>query len=254
MKIFGLLRQRQMRRELYSRADYWNSKAENLTGGQVSMWRNPHLNALYDVETFETIDRLLGPLKGLACLEIGCGTGRICRFLSSKGAQVTGIDFAEKALDRARSHPCSVSIEYRHLSVFDLDENEKYDVVISWGSVVMACCDRSELQTVLKKTRTALRVGGVLLLLEPIHAGFLHRVLKMSLADFTDSLKDAGFRVDRIQALHFWPCRLLLAYIVAPRWMTNCLYAFGQEVMKCSSNISLGDYKALLASRQENKQ
>lgn len=45
----------------------------------------------------------LGPLDGRRVLDLACGTGEISRMLLGLGATVTGVDFAEPMLDRARA-------------------------------------------------------------------------------------------------------------------------------------------------------
>src|SRR5207244_9106566 len=59
--------------------------------------RNP-LIALEEPE----VDRLLGEVAGLDVVDVGCGTGRHALRLAARGANVTGIDFSEGMLARAR--------------------------------------------------------------------------------------------------------------------------------------------------------
>lgn len=47
--------------------------------------------------------RALGPQEGRRVLDLACGTGQISLVLADMGATVTGIDFAEPMLDRARA-------------------------------------------------------------------------------------------------------------------------------------------------------
>lgn len=48
------------------------------------------------------IDRLFGDVRGLEIADVGCGTGRHARRLAAHGARVTGIDFSEGMLAKAR--------------------------------------------------------------------------------------------------------------------------------------------------------
>ena len=59
------------------------------------MWPNLALNDLYEQEQWEFISAHLPNVDGLSILDIGCGTGRLSRFLAAKGAHVTAFDFAE---------------------------------------------------------------------------------------------------------------------------------------------------------------
>jgi hypothetical protein len=57
----------------------------------------------------------------------------------------------------------------------------------------------------------------------------------------------AGFRIVSIRQLHFWPIRLVLAYVPWPNFVTKPLYHLGQFLLKFSPLRNLGDYKAITA-------
>ena len=48
------------------------------------------------------VARLLGDVRGLSVLDVGCGTGRHALRLAKRGAQVTGVDFSAGMLGKAR--------------------------------------------------------------------------------------------------------------------------------------------------------
>ena len=56
-----------------------------------------------------------GALKGLHILDLGCGGGLMSEAMAEQGAQVTGVDASEKAIDIAREHALAggFSIDYR---------------------------------------------------------------------------------------------------------------------------------------------
>ncbi len=96
--LLTMIRQRRNRKNLYSTADYWDSKAATFDTTAVSMWPNQSLNCLYDEEQRRMIDRHMGRVNGLEVLDVGCGTGRLSRWLVYRGARVTGVYFSYGAL------------------------------------------------------------------------------------------------------------------------------------------------------------
>jgi hypothetical protein len=69
----------------------------------------------------------------------------------------------------------------------------------------------------------------------------------MDRKEFQAGLNFAGLSVTRVAPLHFWPVRLLLAYVPWPAWLTTPLYHFGQLLLKLPGLNRLGDYWAFLA-------
>lgn len=242
-----MITDRSHREAIYSKADYWDEKALHLEGDAVSMWPNNHLNALYGREHFPLVASWLQDVAGLRLLDVGCGTGRMSRFFAERGARVTGFDFSANAIELARRQTKTDNPSYRVGSVFDLEDNGCYDIALSWGVLAIACRHRDELKDAVRRIRYALKPGGVLVLLEPIHKGFLHRVLSMDIEEFTSVMIEAGFEVQQVQNLHFWPARLLLAYIPWPKWITCPIYHLGQRLMNCAKKLNSGDYKAVYA-------
>lgn len=78
------------------------------------------------------IDRV-AKLQGKRVLDVGCGGGILSESMSSKGAEVTGIDLGEKALKVAQLHglESGVKVNYRLISVEALANEmpESFDVV-----------------------------------------------------------------------------------------------------------------------------
>ena len=88
-----------------------------------------------------------------------------------------------------------------------------------------------------------------MLLLEPIHRGFVHRVLNLNQREFCAVLEAAGFRNTGARQLHFWPVRFVLAFVPWPAWITTPVYHLGQVAMKLGGGRWGGDYKAISAVR-----
>lgn len=65
----------------------------------------------------------LSPLDGQSVLDVGCGGGILSDSMARKGAEVTGVDLASKALRVARLHALEAQtprVQYREISVEEL--------------------------------------------------------------------------------------------------------------------------------------
>jgi 2-polyprenyl-6-hydroxyphenyl methylase / 3-demethylubiquinone-9 3-methyltransferase len=78
------------------------------------------------------IDRLAG-LEGKTVLDVGCGGGILAESMAARGAQVTGIDLAEKPLGVARLHllESGLKVDYRMVSAEQLAQEapHSFDIV-----------------------------------------------------------------------------------------------------------------------------
>lgn len=83
------------------------------------------------LDSFEKdeIKRMLGDIKGKRILDVGCGTGRLMRFLVDQGAEVVAVDLSEEMLKKARKsfRTCEiVKADIRDLPFAD----NSFDIVI----------------------------------------------------------------------------------------------------------------------------
>jgi malonyl-CoA O-methyltransferase len=74
----------------------------------------------------------VGDVRGLAVLDLGCGTGRHSVWLSSAGARVTAVDFSEGMLAEARRKPGAETVRFvtRDLHL-PLPFTAEFDLVVS---------------------------------------------------------------------------------------------------------------------------
>ncbi|NNM79103.1 MAG: bifunctional 2-polyprenyl-6-hydroxyphenol methylase/3-demethylubiquinol 3-O-methyltransferase UbiG [Gallionella sp.] len=99
-------------------------------------WWDPHseFKPLHDINPLRLnyINRHV-PLTGKAVLDVGCGGGILSEGMAGLGAQVTGIDLADKALQVARLHllESNRQVDYRKIAVEALatEQPARYDVV-----------------------------------------------------------------------------------------------------------------------------
>ena len=123
---------------------------------------------------------LVGDVRGLAVLDLGCGTGRHTVWLVASGAEVTAVDFSEGMLAEARRKPGAKAIRF---VVHDLHEGlpfaaGTFDRVVS-GLVVEHLRD---LDGFFREMRRVLRPGGHAVV-SAMHPAMM---LRGSVARFTD--------------------------------------------------------------------
>jgi 2-polyprenyl-6-hydroxyphenyl methylase/3-demethylubiquinone-9 3-methyltransferase len=85
-------------------------------------------------EQFGRDPKLLGCLKGLRVLDIGCGGGLLAEPLARLGADMVGIDPAAENVEIARAHAAEtgVTVDYRATLAETLAEaGERFDVVLA---------------------------------------------------------------------------------------------------------------------------
>jgi 2-polyprenyl-3-methyl-5-hydroxy-6-metoxy-1,4-benzoquinol methylase len=251
--IYIMIKNRVSRDEIYNTPNYWNSKAEAYSGQAISMWPNNILNSYYSSEQHLIIKKYLYDFKDHLVLDAGCGTGRLSRYLASQGAIVEGVDFSEKSIQEARKQSPGNNPTYKVQSIFDLNDTDRFDIVITCASVTLACKNNSEVFDVLTRLYRALKPQGKILLMEPVHKGFLHRVLNINLKDFCKIMTEAKFEIKDITHLHFWPMRLLLAYINWPRFITVSGYYIGEWILRLMRHKAFGDYVAILATPKRKR-
>jgi SAM-dependent methyltransferase len=113
-----------------------------------------------DTET-ELVWRLLDLQPGMRVLDLGCGHGRIANRLAARGCHVTGLDFSEVFLERARTDASAlgVSVDYVAGDMRALPWVDEFDRVVCW-STAFGYFDDTANRGVLQQIRTALRPGG----------------------------------------------------------------------------------------------
>lgn len=107
----------------------WNANAEAWSA-YVDSGRDPNQDQII----IPTIDALLGDVSGRRILDVGCGEGALCRFLSRKDAIVTGIDFASEMIRIAKAKDPLFRIQYKTCAASDLKRHfnaASFDICIA---------------------------------------------------------------------------------------------------------------------------
>lgn len=247
-KFRTMLAARRDRLNVYSAPDFWNGKARDYRGTAVSMFVNQNLNTLLQNDQFRFFDQALGNVTGQAILDIGCGTGRLSRHLARRGAHVTARDFAAEAVAIAKRESEGLPIDYQVQSVFEIQDDAAFDLIVVLGCLTVACQDSDQFRDVIGRAARALRPGGKLVIVEPFHAGRLSRVLTLSPDAAQSVLENAGFAIEARTEMHFWPARLPLSYIEWPYVLTAPVYRVGEWILRAlPSRLGLQDYTGFVA-------
>ncbi len=114
-------------------AEWWNPKGKF---GVLHKFNPVRLEYIRNhiVRHFSLSDQARQPFEGLSLLDIGCGGGLLCEPMARLGAQVTGIDPAEKNIKTASVHAAEqgLAINYHAMTAETLAEQGKtFDVVLN---------------------------------------------------------------------------------------------------------------------------
>lgn len=162
---------------LRSNKDAWNKRTAVHIGSEF-----------YDVEGFmkgqsslnETELALLGDVKGKKILHLQCHFGQDSLSLARMGAQVTGVDLSDKAIEKAQELNNALGLDARFIcsDVYELPQQlgEQFDIVFTSYGVIGWLPD---LQRWGKIINTFLKPGGKFILVE------FHPVVWMFDNDFT---------------------------------------------------------------------
>ena len=248
----ALLRHRLRKDDLYGTPSYWNLKAESYSGLARSNWPSNAYNHAVHGRQMRIIDRALGDVEGLSIADVGCGTGRASLHLASRGARVTGFDFAEKQLRvarmAARRNNLAASFVHADVRALPIEHAGRFDVALTIGCLTLACEDFWSFDRVLERLVGLLRPGGRVLFLEPIHKSrLLRRILRMDVATWLDRCDRVGLDLVDRGGMGFLPFRFALAFHDLPSLVVDPIFWAGEQMLERSPRLEpLSDYKWLL--------
>jgi SAM-dependent methyltransferase len=255
-----LYEERRTRDALYGVPAYWDARASARRGMARSLWPSNTFNALWDQRQRTVVARALGDIGGRRIVDVGCGTGRMTRWLAEdRGARhVVGIDFSAATVDAAKHEsPALVSsgiVRFEQgdvLSGLDLVGVGAFDDALVLGCLSVACRERAALERAMRNVARLVRPGGRVLLLEPIHRSpLLRRILPLGIEEWTACANAAGLALVHADRMGFVPVRLVLSVRDLPRLLVAPAFAAGERLLDAAPWLApLADYKLLLFTR-----
>jgi SAM-dependent methyltransferase len=225
-----------------------------------SLWPSNVYNALWDERQRVLLERALGDVTGRHLVDVGCGTGRVARWLAEeRGAgQVVGVDFSAATVEAARDESGALAtsglVRFEQgdvLSGLDRVGRSAFDDAIVLGCLSIACRDRESLERAFGNVARLVRVGGRVVLLEPIHRSpLLRRVLALGLEEWIVCANRAGLLLAGADRMGFVPVRLVLSVRDLPRSAVAPAFDAGERLLDAAPWLApLADYKLLLFTR-----
>ncbi len=160
----------------------------------------------YDTSDNKYIDAFLHDLDGIKILDVGCGNGRDCKYISEQGFDVNGIDLSAGMLAIAKEKVPNGKFEVMDIASITYPENS-YDGIISNCSLFHIPSE--ELPQTLESFARVLKPNGKLLLIlqeglgetmieEPYRPGVNIYMNYFSVGKITNMLQKYGFEVKTI--------------------------------------------------------
>ncbi len=258
--VWQLFKERGARDALYGVPSYWDARATARRGMARSLWPSNAFNVVWNERQREIVVRALGTVAGRRVVDVGCGTGRITRWLAEKlGANhAVGVDFSLATVEAARVESSALVtsglVRYEQGDVvtgLDALGFETFDDAIVLGCLSVACRDLTSLERALENVARLVRKGGRVLLLEPIHRSpLLRRVLALGLEEWIACANRAGLGLLSADRMGFVPARLVLSVRDLPKPVVTPLFRAGERLLDAAPWLApLSDYKLLLFTR-----
>ena len=262
--IRQLFVERRKRDALYSASSYWDARASARQGMARSLWPSNTFNTLWNERQCALIARTLGDLAGRRVVDIGCGVGRMTRWLAEErnADQVVGVDFSPTTVDTARLESgalvSSGVVRFEQGDVvagLDTVGAGEFDDAVVLGCLSVACRDRASLEKALGNVARLVRPGGRVLLLEPIHRSpLLRRILDLGIEEWIACANLAGLVLVHADRMGFVPVRLAFSVRDLPRPLVAPIFEAGERVLDAVPWLApLSDYKLMLFARPDRR-
>jgi SAM-dependent methyltransferase len=258
--VWQLFKERRTRDALYGVSSYWDARASARRGMARSLWPSNAYNAVWDERQRALIERALGDVNGRTLVDVGCGTGRVTRWLAEQGGarQVVGVDFSPATVEAAREESCALVssgiVRFEQGDVvggLDGIGVGSFDDAIVLGCFSVACRARPALERAMVNVARLVRRGGRVLVLEPIHRSpLLRRVLDLGLEEWIACANQAGLQLVAGDRMGLVPVRLVFSVRDLPGPVVGAIFRAGERLLDHAPWLApLADYKLLLFTR-----
>jgi len=125
---------------------------------------NPKLAAIYDLDSGWGPDMdfylalAVRPCMGI--LDLGCGTGLLCRAYAERGNQVTGVDPATAMLDVAKLRDQASNVDWVEATAESFSSNKRFDLITMTGHAFQVLLDDSSIEAALENIARHLKKHG----------------------------------------------------------------------------------------------
>jgi SAM-dependent methyltransferase len=254
-RVREVLRDRKARMRM-SEAEYWDERVRSREGHARSVWHSQAFSEVWNERQARLLsvafEDLLGGMSGRDVLDLGCGTGRITRWLARGGAKAVGVDFSEAAIEAARQDAEREALPGSYV-VGDVARpplpfgDGAFDAVVSVGCLAVACTDLASLERAFAEMRRLARPRGIVVALEPVHSSrLLGRVLRAPWRAWVGAAQRAGLRLARRRGMGFVPLRLALSSFDLPPWLVSPAFWAGEATLDVTRLVwRLADYSLL---------
>ena len=99
-------------------------------------------------------------VTGKKILDVGAGTGKVTKYLSEKGMDLTSIDLNERLIKKASEKGIKILNE----NMLNIDKFSKFDTIINIGNALPHLNDKKEIYEFLEKSYKQLNIGGKIII------------------------------------------------------------------------------------------
>lgn len=195
----------------------------------ASRWWDPtsEFKPLHEINPLRLgwISDLAGGLDNKKVIDVGCGGGILAEAMAAQGAEVTGIDLAERSLKVARLHSLEtgIKVNYQYISAEEMaaQQPEKYDVVTCMemlehvpnpASIIQACSQLVKpggwvfFSTLNRNPKSFLfAIVGAEYLLNLVPRGTHHYEAFIKPSELSRSARESGLALHELKGLEYNP-------------------------------------------------